>query len=305
MADSHMADAAQPTASLAKRMQEDLMTLTKARLSFLVVITAIFGYFLVTKSTGTFRWGIFFDTLIGTTLAAFGAAVFNQLMEVDVDARMKRTSDRPLPANRIPRPLAFILGFLLAAFGLVHLGVRVNVPAAAMAAATLLTYLFIYTPMKRVSSFNTIVGAVSGAIPPLIGWVAGGGAFLSYGSLFLFALLFFWQLPHFAAINWMYREEYTRGGFRMWSNDDETGEKTARIALSYAVCLVLLGLLFPLLTPVMAKWGAVVCAVPGIFMVWLAFRFLKSGERKDARTLFFYTLIYLPIMMLISYLAWI
>ncbi len=304
MAESSTAEAPQPTSSFARRLQEDLMTLTKARLSFLVVITAMFGYFLATKSLDTFRWIVFFDILIGTTLAAFGAAVFNQLMEVEADARMARTSDRPLPANRFPRPLAFVLGFLLAAFGLVHLGVRVNVPASAMAAATLLTYLFIYTPMKRVSSFNTIVGAISGAIPPLIGWMGGGGSFLSYGALYLFALLFLWQLPHFAAINWMYREEYTRGGFKMWSNDDETGAKTAKIAITTAVCLVLFGFLFPFLTPAMEKWGSFGCSIPGVIMVWLAIRFFKSGERKDARTLFFYTLLYLPVMMAVSFLAW-
>lgn len=304
MAESSTAEAHQPSSSFAKRLQEDLMTLTKARLSFLVVITALFGYFLAAKSLDTFRWIVFFDILVGTTLAAFGAAVFNQLMEVEVDARMARTSDRPLPANRFPRPLAFILGFLLAAFGLVHLGVRVNVPASAMAAATLLTYLFIYTPMKRVSSFNTIVGAVSGAIPPLIGWMGGGGSFLAYGAFYLFALLFFWQLPHFAAINWMYRDEYARGGFQMWSNDDETGRKTARIAIATAVCLVLLGFLFPILTPAMEKWGSIACAAPGAVMVWLGFRFFQSGERKDARSLFFYTLLYLPVMMAVSYLAW-
>lgn len=304
MAESSPAEASRSTPGLAKRLQEDLITLTKARLSVLVVFTALFGYFLATKANGSFRWLIFWDTLIGTTLAAFGAAVFNQLMEVDVDARMDRTSDRPLPANRIPRPLAFILGFLLAAFGLVHLGVRVNVPASAMAAATLLTYLFIYTPMKRVSSFNTVVGAVSGAIPPLIGWAAGGGSFLSAGAFYLFALLFFWQMPHFAAINWMYREEYARGGFKMWSNEDETGSKTGRIALVNATCLVLLGLLFPIFTPAMKVWGAVACGLPGIAMVWLAYRFLKSGRREDARTLFFYTLLYLPVMMIVSYFAW-
>lgn len=293
------------TSRLAKQLQEDFMSLTKARLSLLVVITAVFGYLVAVKSSGAFSWGTFSHMVFGTILAAFGAAVFNQLMEVDVDAKMKRTSDRPLPSKRMPRPLAFILGWLFCAFGLIHLGVMVNVPAAAMAAATLFTYLFIYTPMKRISSFNTVIGGVSGALPPLIGWAAGEGSLLSMGAFFLFALLFLWQMPHFAAINWMYREEYSSGGFKMWSNDDETGRKTAKIALFFSVCMVLLGLLFPLLSAFMESWGLVPAFILSSIMAWLAFRFLRSGERKAARTLFFYTLFFLPLIMIASYFSWV
>ena len=182
------------------KLREDVVILTKARLSVLVVLTALFGYLVATKSGEPFSWAIFLHMLFGTTLAAFGAGVFNQLMEVEADALMQRTSDRPLPANRVPKPLAFVLGWLFCAFGLIHLGVKVNIFASAMAALTLITYLFVYTPLKRVSTSNTIVGAVSGAIPPLIGWTAGEGSLLGAGALFLFALLFLWQLPHFAAI---------------------------------------------------------------------------------------------------------
>jgi len=287
-----------------RRAREDFLALTKARLSILVVLTAAFGYLAAAKSGVGFTWSTMFHMLFGTVLAAFGAAVFNQLMEVEADARMRRTSERPLPANRMPRALAFVIGWLLCAFGIVHLGMKVNVLAAGVAGATLLIYLFVYTPMKRTSSFNTVVGAVSGALPPLIGWVAGEGALLSAGAAFLFGLLFLWQLPHFAAINWMYREEYARGGFRMWSDEDETGARTARIALFFSLLLALLGILFPLGTPVMAAWGAAGGGGLGLVMAWLAFRFLRSGERRDARTLFFYTLIYLPLVMAISYIAW-
>lgn len=297
-------DQQQSSKDLLKEVQTDLMALTKARLSFLVVITALFGYFVVTKTSGDFAWGTLWHLLVGTTLAAFGAAVFNQLMEVEADALMSRTSDRPLPSNRMPKALAFILGWLLSAFGLIHLGVMVNAMAAAMAGATLLTYLFIYTPMKKVSTFNTVVGAISGALPPLIGWTGGGGSLLSAGALFLFLLLFFWQMPHFAAINWMYREEYTRGGFVMWSNDDESGQKTAKIALFFAILVLLFGLLFPILSPVIATWGAIPCGLLGAVMVWLSLKFRTSGARSDARRLFFYTLLYLPLMMASSYLAW-
>ncbi|MEM7602658.1 MAG: heme o synthase [Verrucomicrobiota bacterium] len=287
-----------------KEIQSDLVALTKARLSVLVVLTAVFGYFVATKSSGEFSGAILWHTLIGTILAAFGASVFNQLMEVDADRLMSRTSDRPLPSNRMPKPLAFILGWLLSAFGLIHLGVMVNVMAAAMGAATLLTYLFIYTPMKRVSSFNTMVGAISGALPPLIGWAGGGGSILSFGALFLFLLLFLWQMPHFAAINWIYREEYAKGGFKMWSNEDESGAKTGKIALFFSILVVLFGVLFPLLAPVMMSWGAIPCGILGVVMLVLALKFRRTGERSDARKLFFYTLLYLPLMMAASYLAW-
>ena len=218
-----------------KGFREDLMALTKARLSLLVVLTTLFGYLVAARTTGDFSWATVLHTLLGTILAAAGSAVFNQLMEVEPDSRMKRTSSRPLPSNRMPKPMAFIMGWLLCAFGIIHLGMKVNFTAASMAAVTLLTYLFIYTPMKRTSSFNTIVGGVSGALPPLIGWAAGDQSLWSVGALFLFALLFLWQMPHFAAINWMYREEYTNGGFKMWSNNDETGRKTARIAIFFSV----------------------------------------------------------------------
>jgi len=134
--------------------------------------------------------------------------------------------------------------------------------------------------------------------------LAGGQSVLSAGTAFLFGLLFLWQLPHFAAINWMYREEYMRGGFKMWSNEDESGKKTARIALFYAAVLTVLSIAFPFVTSHMAWWGAVGGGILGGIMVVLSLRFLKSGKRDDARILFFYTLLYLPLMMIASYLSW-
>ena len=281
----------------------DLVTLTKARLSVLVVITSVFGYLVATKANGTFSPLVLFHTTFGTMLAALGAAVFNQLMEIDADSRMSRTAERPLPANRLPRAGAFALGWLLSAFGVVHLSQTTTFAAGAFAAVTLLVYLFIYTPMKRRSSFNTVVGAVSGALPPLIGWTAGRGEIPGNGAFYLFALLFFWQLPHFAAINWMYREEYCKGGFVMWSNHDENGRKTARLALFFSICLL-----------AVAVWGGIAgltnwISSAGIIaasavMCALAFRFLKSSLRGDARKLFFFTLLYLPLVMLLGYLGW-
>jgi protoheme IX farnesyltransferase len=309
MSDASTSGTESPPPRLLRQVRGDLVALTKARLSILVVMTACFGYFVATKGQGTFSWATLFHLVFGTALAAAGAAVFNQLMEVEADAKMLRTSDRPLPANRWPKAGAFVLGWILAAFGLIHLGVMVNVAASLMAAATLVTYLFVYTPMKRVSTANTLVGAVSGALPPLIGWAAGTVAadwrvFLDSGAFYLFGLLFFWQLPHFAAINWMYREEYLRGGFKMWSNDDVSGAKTARIAVAYSLCLTVLAVVFPFVSDHQHTWGALAGGLLGSVMVLLAVRFLRSGKRTDARTLFFYTLLYLPLMMIAGYGAW-
>ena len=247
MSDSSTSGTQSPPPGLLRQVKGDLVALTKARLSLLVVMTACFGYLVATKGQGTFSWATLLHLVFGTALAAAGAAVFNQLMEVEADAKMHRTSDRPLPANRLPKAAAFVLGWLLAAFGLIHLGVMVNVPASLMAAATLITYLFIYTPMKRVSTANTLVGAVSGALPPLIGWAAGTVAadwrvFLDPGSFFLFGLLFFWQLPHFLAIAWMYRADYAQAGFPMLPVIEPDGASTARQAVLWSAALVPLSL---------------------------------------------------------------
>lgn len=291
-------------------LRQDLATLTKARLSALVVLTAAAGYWLHHLRhpwPGDMPWRLI-NTLTGTTLTAFGAAVFNQLMEMDADARMHRTADRPLPARRIPPVAAFGLGWVLSAWGIIHLGVRVNTESAALAGLTLLVYLFIYTPMKRRSALNTLVGAVSGAIPPVIGWVAVPGGrelsrelirvdlMTSSEALFLFSLLFVWQLPHFVAINWMYREEYIRGGFKMWSNDDETGRSTARRALGWSLLALPLSFWPPLAG--FTGWGfALPAFLLGAWLVWLSLKFLQTLERARARKLFFATLLYLPGML--------
>ena len=294
--------------------REDFMTLTKARLSALVVATTFAGYWLHyilrDQNYPDMAWRLI-HTIIGTTLTAFGAAVFNQLMEMDADARMKRTASRPLPARRLPPVAAFAIGWVLSALGIIHLGVKVNVESAALAGLTLLIYLFVYTPMKRHSPLNTLVGAVAGAIPPVIGWAALPGGreltnfsrdliridlLLSPPALFLFSLLFLWQLPHFLAINWMYRDEYIRGGFKMWCNTDTTGRATARRALGW--CLLMLPLA---IWPPLAGFTSWIFAAPALllggWLTWLSLQFLKSPERLRARKLFFATLLYLPAML--------
>ncbi len=284
--------------------RQDFLLLTKARLSLLVIITTVFGYLLALKSSASLMdWWRLTHTVIGSALAAAAASVFNQLMEIDVDARMARTAVRPLPTKKIQPVAAFIIGWILAACGIVHLGVKVNAQASAFAAATLFVYMFIYTPMKRRSGLNTLVGAVSGALPPLIGWAAAGGDFSVVEPWFLFGLLFLWQLPHFVAINWMYRKEYEDAGFVMWSNGDESGGRTSFLGIFFSVLLMMM-MVIPLAFGFVRTWAVVGLMLAASVMIKYAINFGKSRLREDARRLFLYTLIFLPASLFLLFIGW-
>jgi protoheme IX farnesyltransferase len=279
----------------------DLVTLTKAKLSTLVVVTAGAAFVSGWPEGVPFAWARLFHTLVGTTLAAFGAAVFNQLLEIDADRRMGRTSDRPLPTGRMPVPAAFGIGWMLSALGIVHLGVMVNTPSALLAGLTIAVYVFAYTPLKVRSAWNTVVGAVSGALPPVIGWAAAGrGA--DGGAWWWFSLLFFWQLPHFYAINWIHRDEYRRAGFIMLANEDEDGSRTAFWSVVTALPLLALAVWAPFLG-LARPWFAVAGLVTGGQVVRLALRFQADRSPGRARALFFGTLLHLPVTLGAALLA--
>lgn len=288
----------------------DLAVLMKVRLNTFVLITTFFGFVLASLRMadgwkdlpGAFDGWRLLHTLIGTAAAAFGSAAFNQLMEVDLDARMRRTADRPLPARRMGPMVAFGVGWVLSAFGIIHLAVKVGDLAAYLTAGTLALYVFVYTPLKSHSSLNTLVGAVPGAVPPVIGWVAAGGS-LGWEALFLFGLLFLWQLPHFLAINWICREEYEKAGYKMWSNGDESGRRTATLAAVFSLTLVMFSTLPWVLGFANLLWlvGGVAAA---LVMVVLAARFRREGTAVAARRLFLYTLLYLPIALALLALGW-
>jgi len=295
--------AVQAVAAEVPGWRQDLMALTKFRLSLLVVLTSLVGYWLGPESSGQFWLGV--HMLIGTCLVAFAAAIFNQLMEIDQDARMRRTQGRPLPARRMNPAAAFALGWLIAVIGILHLAAMVrpeNPQAAYLAAITLSLYVFVYTPMKRRWAANTLVGAVVGAIPPVIGWVAAGGGY-DVGAAILFAVLFFWQLPHFIAINWMCREEYETAGFVMWSNGDRSGRKSAMLSFCFSLGLVAT-LAATALTGLVALWYIVLAAAATAYLLWLALDFWRQPSIPLARRLFFYTLLYLPVVLLPLPLAW-
>lgn len=281
--------------------QKDFATLTKIRLNTFVLVTTFFGYLLASRSYD-WNWMILFHTLLGTAAAAFGSAAFNQLMEIDQDARMKRTADRPLPSRRLGTVAAFLIGSGLSAFGLVHLSMKVGPTPCLLTALTLVSYVFVYTPMKRWHSLNTLVGAIPGAIPPLIGWTATGAP-LTPAAWFLFALMMFWQLPHFVAINWLCREEYENAGYKMWSNGDIIGKRSARIAATFSICLTLVTV-WPAIASLLHPIGSVLIIASGIWMTVKSWHFIKQPTRETARSLFLFTLMYLLIVFALLAIFW-
>jgi protoheme IX farnesyltransferase len=198
--------------------------------------------------------------------------------------------------------VAFGIGWVLSAIGIIHLAVQVGHLAAYLAAATVAIYVFVYTPLKRLSSANTLVGAIPGAIPPMIGWVGAGGA-LGWEAWFLFGLLFFWQLPHFIAINWLCRDEYESAGYKMWSNGDLTGKKSGYLSAMFAVALAAFSLLPSFFGFTNLLWG-IVGPLLALVMAALALKFSRDGERTSARRLFLFTLLYLPIALIVLVAAW-
>lgn len=282
-------------------LRQDLAVLMKVRLNFFVLVTTFFGFLLASRG-GDIDWMKMLHTIIGAAAAAFGSAAFNQLMEVDLDARMKRTADRPLPSRRMDPLVAFGIGWVLSAIGIIHLAVQVGNLAAYLTAATVFIYVFVYTPVKRWSSVNTLIGAIPGAIPPVIGWVGAGGT-LDAQAWFLFGLLFFWQLPHFIAINWLCRDEYESVGYKMWSNGDLSGKKSGRLSAMFALALAVFSLMPAFVGFTNLLW-TIVGPLLALVMMALALKFSKDGERTSARKLFFFTLLYLPVALLVLVFSW-
>lgn len=271
----------------------DLMQLTKARLSMLVVITTFVGYCM--GSVGPLDWLRLMNTVLGTAMAAAGAAVLNQVIETKVDRLMERTRLRPLPAGRMTRRVAFFIGVGLSLGGCLYLWAAVNLSSSLLATATVAIYLFLYTPFKRRTSFCVTVGAISGAIPPVIGWTASRPGW-EIGAWVLFGILFAWQMPHFLAIAWMYRDEYAQAGFVMLKRDDFSGASTARESLLYTVVLAAISLIpyFNGLNSLIYFIGAVI--LNGV-MLFFAVQFLVERERASARRLFLTSIFYLPFLL--------
>jgi len=284
--------AALPIAHARSSRASDYVALTKPRLNGLVVATSAAGYYL--GAPAPINALALAAAVAGTALVAGGAAVLNQVYERDTDALMRRTRLRPLPDGRIASAEATAFGVVLSASGLALLAARVNVGAALLAAATLVIYLIVYTPLKRRSPLATLVGAVPGALPALIGWTASRGA-MSAGGLALFAIVFVWQIPHFMAIAWLYRDDYGKAGFPLLPVVEPDGRRTGRQALIYAAALLPVSLSPALLGVTTAAFGAIALAL-GVVFVALAARFARTRSDSAARGLFFGSIVYLPLL---------
>jgi len=270
----------------------DYVTLAKPRLNMLVVATTLAGYYMAVPDG--LGWSLPLHTLVGTALVASGASAFNQLLEIEADGLMRRTRARPLPSGRIAPKRARAFALVLSVIGLVELAVAVNLLAAGVALATLLTYTVFYTPLKRRTSLATVVGGVPGALPPMIGWAAVRNN-LSVEAWILFGIVFLWQMPHFLAIAWMYREDYERAGFPLLPIVEPDGASTGRQAVVYAAALLPVSL-----APTAAAMAGSVylagAALLGIGFLVLAVRFARFRATVDARRLFFGSILYLPLL---------
>lgn len=273
----------------------DFLELTKPGITRMVLLTTGVGFFLATA--GALDWMLLAHTLLGTGLAASGTNALNQVLERDVDALMHRTRNRPLPAGRMSVGTATAFAAGMSAVGIVYLGGLVGLLPAAVVAVTLVSYVFVYTPLKRVTNLSTLVGGIPGALPIVVGWTAGGGA-LDVAALVLFAILFLWQIPHFLALAYVYRDDYRRGGLVMLTLGDERGRRTARQAMLYSLSLVPVSLLLSLVGVAgsLYYWGAL--ALGAGFLAAAIPMLLHATERRAWR-LFAASVTYLPALLLL------
>jgi protoheme IX farnesyltransferase len=274
------------------------LALTKPRLLLLVLITTAAGYYLALTQTFDFLMLVY--VLFGTALVGGAANTLNQWYEAIPDANMERTQNRPIPSGKLTQEQAAIFGIVLSIAGFIFLALNVNWTATFLAFLTWGIYLFIYTPMKQKTYLNTWIGAITGALPPLIGWVAGGGQ-LSIEAWSLFAILFFWQLPHFFAISWLYREDYQNGGFQMLSKGDETGDRTAFHIMFNTIVLIAVSLV-PFSTGQFAWIYLSSALVLGAVFFKFSFAFVQQKNIVNVRQTFFCSIIYLPILLLMMIL---
>jgi heme o synthase len=271
----------------------DLAELVKARLTLLVLLTTAVGFYLGSESPIDYM-GLF-HVVFGTAAAAAGAAALNQWWERRADALMRRTRTRPIPAGRMPALQALALGIVLSVFGIGYLAIVCNALSATLTAITISIYIFAYTPLKRASTANTAVGAIPGAIPPMIGWAAARGD-IGAGAWSLFAIIFLWQLPHFFAIAWMYREDYSRAGFRMISSDDRSGERSASQSVFFCILLLVIAGLPAFLGIANFVYLGAELLLGGLFTA-VAMRFLRMRTASAARSLFIASIVYLPLLL--------
>jgi len=270
----------------------DYYTLTKPEVNLLILMTTSAGYYLASR--GPFRITGLINTLAGTLLVASGTATLNQWMERVWDGQMRRTAHRPLPSGRLSGREAFVFGTLLSIAGGLYLAVAVNGLAAVLAISTLLSYLLVYTPLKRKTPLCTLLGAFPGAMPVLIGW-AGASAAIGGHAWFLFAILFLWQFPHFLAIALMYRDDYARAGYRMLPQFDLDSRFTRAEIVAFTVILIVTTML-----PLVDRGGPIflsAMSLAGVFLLYHATKLARSTSNALASRVLHASVIYLPIVL--------
>lgn len=270
----------------------DYIALTKPRVTWLILMSTAVGYYFGARAS----WGFWtlFHTILGTGLIASGTAALNQWYERDADAKMKRTQMRPLPAGRLTPNKALVFAIFLSVAGFVELAWGANLLTGLLGLFTLATYLFVYTPMKRISPFSTTLGAIPGAMPPVIGFAGAAGA-VTVEAWILFAILFLWQFPHFDAIAWMYREDYERAGIRMLPVVEPDGHSTARRMVWCSLALIPLSLL-PRFFSMAGNIYVIGAVIAGIMFAYAASRIVHDRTRVRARGVLLASVIYLPVL---------
>jgi protoheme IX farnesyltransferase len=276
----------------------DYLELTKPRITLLILVCTAVGYWF--GCGFAFHWTILAHALLGTALLASGTSALNQWYEVESDAKMRRTRRRPLPAGRIKRSHGLAFGLLLSVAGFADLWQGTNLLAAALGLFTLLSYLLLYTPLKQRSPACTTVGAIPGAMPPLIGYAAAGHG-LDTGALALFLILFVWQFPHFDAIAWMYREDYARGGIRMLPVIEPDGVSTVRRVLVCSLLLIPISLV-PLFLGMTGALYAGAAIAAGLGVLYFGARLSRQRTLPRARRLLLATVLYLPALLCVMVL---
>jgi len=282
----------------------DLWDLTKPRMNVLVLIATVAGFYMAAHAAAD--WRKLPQTLLGTALCAAGASALNQLKERRCDGLMRRTRNRPLPAGRVSPLAALWLGLATSLAGGAILAVLVNPLTAALGLGTVLAYVLIYTPLKQVTSLNTVIGAIPGAIPPVMGWAAVTGS-LSPAALALFGIVFIWQIPHFLAVAILHRDDYAAGGFKMLPLADKNLRETRRQMVLYAAALLPVSAMPVLLHMAGMVYFAAAMVLGLIFLVY-AVGCLRGGSRAAARKLFLYSIVYLPLLLvflMIDRMSWI
>lgn len=273
----------------------DYIQLTKPRITWLILLSTAIGFYFGVRDT--WSWSVLLNTLIGTGLIASGTAALNQWMEREADARMKRTRNRPLPSKQITPTQAFWFAVALSVVGFAELWLGANFLAALLGSLTLASYLFVYTPLKQYTPHSTTVGAIPGAMPPVIGFAAARGD-LTLEALALFGILFLWQFPHFYSIAWLYREDYGRAGIRMLPVVDPSGERTVRQILGTALLLIPVSLAPAWLG--MTGWiYAAGALLLGGFYFWSGIRVRREKSLTRARQVLLSSIVYLPVLYLL------